>query len=121
MFVSSTPETIRKIVADATNPSTIAAAIAIRKFAIWRSGHTAREISIAEGIAETRLSQIVLNKTAPTDSERVALAKRLDLPVRDLFPLDPEEAMQRIAKTLPRQRDREVLAEFHIRALHERR
>jgi transcriptional regulator with XRE-family HTH domain len=65
------------------------------KIAFLRSGKKQREVSIAERIPETRLSDIVCGRTRPRPDERVALARALDVPADVLF----EEAGELLTTT----------------------
>lgn len=62
------------------------------KVAIIESGRSQRRIALDTRIGEVRLSQIVRQRGAPaTETEKQRLAKYLNRPEVDLFPVDDED------------------------------
>jgi transcriptional regulator with XRE-family HTH domain len=62
------------------------------KVAIIESGRSQRRIALDTRIGEVRLSQIVRHRGAPaTETEKQRLAKYLNRPELDLFPMEEVE------------------------------
>lgn len=56
------------------------------KMAILSSGRSQRQVSLAAGIPEARLSDIVRKRTLPSEDERDALVRVLGGVASELFP-----------------------------------
>jgi transcriptional regulator with XRE-family HTH domain len=57
------------------------------KIAIINAGVTQRQLSVAAGVPECRLSDIVRGRATPNDAERERLSVFLKRPEHELFPV----------------------------------
>ena len=61
------------------------------KMAILQKFRTQQEFSLAAGIGETMISKFVRGFKIPSEAQKEAMAKALNMPVEELF--EPKEAI----------------------------